>query len=401
MSVRKEIDDPGGTIIEDISGESVPIKNNYKDNIPSAEKLHYDKNIRYRLSDSGPFIVYIESTDKNIGKLHAIRVGHYLHLNNFKSSIAEIKSIGRNKIKVVLNNASSANNIVSSDFLEVNNLIAYIPQFFVERRGLIRSVDTEFTEIYLLEKLKAENPDSNIKQIKRLKRRITTETNDIKLVARQLVCITFIGSSLPKEVIINSCIFPVEPYIYPVIQCERCLRYGHMTQQCKGKERCKNCGENHSNTDCSMVTKCLHCNQQHSAFNKFSLLANDSSSFPPLPSRNVNLPSVCSISKPRVVRRNSISSNTSESLKERRLNESENIDNEKVEKNTASSSILPNPYRDEFMMHKEKIVEGISNIIFSFLSDVSNWKASFHNDPNLIKKQISKLLENLSTSNGT
>lgn len=455
-----EAGDPDGTLSMD-TGETVLSfsNNNFNNpvgNLSSDSKLsttqksentpqkHYDLNTRYRFGDGGPFIVYIESVDNNIGKLHPIRVGHYLHLvQSIKNSIVSIKSVGRNKIKVEFNNINAANTLINHECVKANNFIAYIPKFYVERKGILRSVDTMFDNDYILNKIESDNPNIKVSEVKRFMRKIATENGDFKSVPRQLVCVSFLGTNLPKQVVINSCIFSVEPYIYPVIQCYTCLRYGHMSQQCKGKARCRDCGESHEG-ECPIITKCVHCGDDHPAIskncpeykkqrqikeimamknisfkeaeklysnpnyysnilsnNRFAALANDMENFPPLQPIITNTNTNTFISKPKVIRRNSVSSNNSESIKKRKITSNDSCTTQIISKAKMSSSVLPNPHRDDFIAYKEKIIDGIFNMVNSLLENHSGQKDDIvSGNFSDIKKSISDLIENLVSSNG-
>ncbi|KAK4886117.1 hypothetical protein RN001_002388 [Aquatica leii] len=120
-------------------GESVPYHNNNPSNSQISITQHYDLKLRYRSTDIGPYFVYVESNDKNIGKFQAIRVGHYLKQDAvIRSQISDIKSLGRNKIRLEFISYLAANKIITHTCITDNNFIAYIPKYFVERKGIIK-----------------------------------------------------------------------------------------------------------------------------------------------------------------------------------------------------------------------------------------------------------------------
>lgn len=129
-------------------------------------------------------------------------------------------------------------------------------------------VDTYFKEEYI-----KENIESNIKvvSVKRLKRKVFDETSKQNIfVDRQMVILTFLGNNIPDTVKINMVNFIVEPYIYPVVQCFNCLRYGHTNKMCKSARKCQRCGqENCTFDDCVNHQICLHCNSsEHSSMSR-------------------------------------------------------------------------------------------------------------------------------------
>lgn len=224
------INDTGGLGSPGSSGQqTVSGKNNNKNIDMSVDKneLETDRlidfNNKYRSTDKGPYFVFIEHKDKNLGRLFPIRVGHYL-TKTYNKSILDIKSVGINRVKVILNTYEVANSLIDSDVIKQNNLIAYIPKIFTQKKGVIRNVDTFFDEKYLLESVISEK---EVVEVKRMVRRIVDREGKTQMVKRQIIILSFLGNTIPNEVKINSVIFPVEPYIHPVVQCFKCLRYGH------------------------------------------------------------------------------------------------------------------------------------------------------------------------------
>lgn len=61
-----------------------------------------------------------------------------------------------------------------------------------------------------------------------------------------------------------------EPYIRKLRQCLNCLRFGHITTNCSGKEKCRKCGiENHLQNNCNAdKPKCVNCRDEHFATDK-------------------------------------------------------------------------------------------------------------------------------------
>lgn len=252
-----------------ISGE-VNVRNDLIGNINSAENKHIDFNNKYNQHDQGPYFVYVEHKDKSIGRLFPIRVGHYLYINDkYKTSILDIKAIGRNRVKVVLNSRKAANDLVNHESLVKNNLISYVPKFYTERKGIVKMVDTYFSEEYLQGAIDC---DRQVLSVKRMYRRKTNESGEVEKIARQMVIVSFSGTTLPQCLRINGVNFPIEPYRYPVVVCGFCLRYGHTSTQCRStKKRCKNCGSsNHVASDCeSEESFCVYCrNCEHQSISK-------------------------------------------------------------------------------------------------------------------------------------
>lgn len=177
----------------------------------------------------------------------------------FKKDILVIKSIGLKRVKVEFQSYTLANSLIEHEIIKKNNLIAFIPKFYTQKKGIIRAVDTFFDEKFIISEIDSSIP---VVEVKRIKRRVVNSgTKEISYVNRQMVIITFLGNRIPDTVKLNLCNFIVEPYISPVVQCFNCLRYGHTAAQCKGKCRCKNCTKEHEpNVNCIEPKMCIHCN---------------------------------------------------------------------------------------------------------------------------------------------
>lgn len=127
--------------------------------------------------------------------------------------------------------------------------------------GIVKQVDLEININEIKEDLKC---DCEVVSVIRLKRQ---EVNG-EWVDSETVRICFQSSTLPPFVYSYGCRFKVEPYTFPVTQCSRCWRYGHLVRTCpSNKVVCPKCGESHANCDTTNY-KCINCKGRHMALNK-------------------------------------------------------------------------------------------------------------------------------------
>lgn len=91
--------------------------------------------------------------------------------------------------------------------------------------------------------------------------------DEIKYDPTTSIMVSFKGQKLPTHVSICKVLCSVEPYVQRVVQCFNCLRYGHVSKQCKSKLRCNRCGENHKSDSCQVFKpiECLFCKGAHVA----------------------------------------------------------------------------------------------------------------------------------------
>lgn len=205
------------------------------------------------------FFVFVEGTEKNLGKIHPMVIGKLISdkFPKFQGSITQIQRSGFNKIKINFKTPSQAN-LFSK--LNISGYKIHIPDFATCRFGLIKSVDTSFDTDYLKDNIVS---NKKVLSVRRLNRRLIQD-GVTKYIPRQIIIVKFLGQSLPSDVKIHSVFCKVDPYIQNVTLCSLCLRFGHSAQVCKGKPRCKKCGESHQleNCDKDFVT-CIFCNGNH------------------------------------------------------------------------------------------------------------------------------------------
>lgn len=405
-----------------------------------------DLNNRYRATDQGPFYVYVEHKTKNIGRLFPIRVGSYLYVNKvYKNAIMDVNTIGRNRVKVILNSRKAANDLVGHELLIKQDLISYIPKFYTERKGVVRMVDTFFSEEYLVNAIEC---DREVSSVKRMTRKVKDKnTGELITVDRQMIVVSFQGTTLPQNIRINGVNFPVEVYRYPVVMCTLCLRYGHSATLCKStKVRCKKCGDNHQTTDCeSELQFCVYCkNNDHSSIaktcpyflkqkrikqimadknlsfkeaesiennpsyakvvtnNRFNLLQTQNN-FPELPpttnfrnSKPVKKHSQAepSTSHPSLTPHSTQVDKTQQVKRKARTNPPDYTSKRPPNLRQQTSPVIPNPHRDDFLNYKSRLEEQLTFFITQLLtSQIPKTTELPINLEHLnIKQQISALL---------
>lgn len=222
-----------------------------------------DTNNKFKNNDAGPYLIFVEHKSLNIGRLHPMKLGEKLmQLSEYDKYITEISSVGKNRIKIEVNSGNIANKLVVEPFFNNNDLIAYIPNYLTEKKGIVRFVDTTYTEDVLLKIIKSDVP---IKRVQRMTRMVTKDDKQER-IPRQMVIITFADINIPQFIYINKVRCAVEIYIQPVMQCYNCLRFGHTNSQCKGKKKCKKCGSMNESECLECNTFCIFCkNNNHSS----------------------------------------------------------------------------------------------------------------------------------------
>lgn len=402
--------------------------------------LNYiDLNNRYLPSDKAPYSVFVEHDEKNLGRLFPVRVGHYLlECKEIASSIIDIKTVGLNRVRVVLKDYRSANQLVGNQVLRSHKLTAFIPKFYTQKKGVLKMVDTILSEDYLLKNIETTH---KVMEVRRMTRKITDRNTGKEVsVKRQMIVVSFLGSELPKEVRIDNVNFPVEPFIHPVVQCFSCLRYGHSSRQCKGKRRCKLCGDNHEEGgECTKEKLCVHCNgtnhdslsrvcpifkkqksiKQMMAFknisfreaehlinnpsyakivsnNRYSLLDNENN-FPELPAKDVRAPtSEHKTLTPKIKTKTCYNNDdNSQTNKKRKVYKSPQRQQSSQQQSASRTVVTPNPYRAEFLEYRESLVGYLTEYIKSLINNTTgNLNATQTLGSVDIKRAVSRILYN-------
>ncbi|KAK5641935.1 hypothetical protein RI129_010482 [Pyrocoelia pectoralis] len=394
---------------------------------------------KYQVRDKGPFFVYVEHRTKNVGRLFPIRVGHYLFENPaFKDDVIDITSIGINRVKVIFKSYKVANSLINHESITKHDLVGYIPKFFTHRKGIIKMVDTYFETEFLKNNIQS---PVKVTEVQRMVRKVVQSDGSHEIRPRQMIIVTFVGDTIPANVQINLVNFPVEPYIYPVVQCLKCFRYGHIQKLCRSKERkCKTCAKVHedginceendvfcvnckSNDHPSISRNCPVYSTQlqikkvmsagkttfkeaealvkNPAYNKvvcnnrFSLL-NDLNNFPALPN-NSNDSAPNNSTHIHSVKRfcsQQVSAKRKALSPPIRISHSQSFfpnTSDPFVDQTPSKPITHNPYRDEFMLYKEQIALKIATYITEKMKDRTDHTYD-EDSKNKIMEEISSIL---------
>lgn len=129
--------------------------------------------------------------------------------------------------------------------------------------GTIKNIDLELSDKEVCESLKSE---VEIIEVKRQNRR---SFDDGTWKPCEVIRICFKGPTLPSYVFVLETRVKVDPYIFPVTQCSRCWKYGHLVRMCPSiKITCPKCGGNHPNCE-TINYKCINCSGEHMALAKF------------------------------------------------------------------------------------------------------------------------------------
>lgn len=231
---------------------------------------------RYNENSSAPFIIYVfdKNPNKNLGNLHEFTLSR--ELRPIKQHIQKIKPLGNNKVMIFCYSYKDANLLVESKISEINeNWGAVIPDSRVQIIGVINNIPIELNDEEIISLIKSSDSHTKAFKTERIKKRDPdtdmTDDDQINLIPTLLVKVFFRELVLPKSIVIDCVERKVRHYIPKVRRCYKCLRFGHLKDQCKGKMRCANCLGEHDAKGCKEETSpCVNCGSFH--HNSMSLI---------------------------------------------------------------------------------------------------------------------------------
>lgn len=224
---------------------------------------------KYLDSDCPPFIVNIQKKDSDSvsgTSLRTIKLGHFLYENKIQGVAQDgLKRIGRNRFSVEFKTAFDANEFISNPVLSCNDYEAVIPSYAVTRMGIVRNIPVDWSMEKLVDNAELPPGYGRVIKARRLNRK-SSENGSPVWIPTQSVVITFSGQKLPDKIFCFFTSLPVELYLLPTIQCNKCCRFGHVKSQCRSKPRCYKCAQGHEGESCSaVVPTCLFCSGDHCA----------------------------------------------------------------------------------------------------------------------------------------
>lgn len=105
-----------------------------------------------------------------------------------------------------------------------------IYQIFLSKKGVIKFVDKDIDpeELWSMIQQRYRNK-LEIIHVKRINRKGSTSDGKIDYIPTSTIIVTFKGQLVPTQVVIEKLIYDVETYIPRIIQCLKCLRFGHVS----------------------------------------------------------------------------------------------------------------------------------------------------------------------------
>lgn len=237
------------------NSNSIQQNNGIKENVmpDNSNNTKPNDELKYKPSDIGPFIVFIQKTNINV-----INVGKMLRKLNIMD-IIDIDKVNNIRVRVVTRDYKTANKIMENPTINMlNQYKTFIPNMFVQSVFVVHEVPVEITIQEIEEELIASAPIMKIERMKRWNQE-KSEPQDCDKIK-----VTIRTTTLPKKITMYGANMRFDYFVPSPIICRKCLRYGHVAAVCKGKPTCHNCAEVHELIGpCENKTQCKYCKEEH------------------------------------------------------------------------------------------------------------------------------------------
>lgn len=182
------------------------------------------------------------------------------------SGVLHLRPVNRFKIAITFDLSNNANVFLQNKkFHDELFLIPTIPASDTEVTGVLTLVPISLSNKKISTLI---GSSKNVIQVRRFMRKMRGEDGIVVFQPTQTVAVTFASTQLPEYVYLDSWRHEVKPYIPPVKQCLRCMRFGHLAKFCKNKEVCSICSGEHNFKTCTIdnsSAKCANCSGNHIA----------------------------------------------------------------------------------------------------------------------------------------
>ncbi|KAI5637418.1 hypothetical protein NE865_09849 [Phthorimaea operculella] len=176
------------------------------------------------------------------------------------TNVVRVKYVNPYKILLTFTNGVDADNFISNEhFAELGWKCRKTLEVGLSY-GSVKNIDLDLSEKEFMENVKS---DVEVISVKRLNRR-----DQNGWTPSEVMRVGFSGAQLPKYIYIFDLRIQVDQFTFPVTQCSRCWRFGHLVKMCTSAYMiCPKCGKHHENCETTSF-KCVNCSGDHISLSK-------------------------------------------------------------------------------------------------------------------------------------
>ena len=244
------------------SEDSDPSENNSKKHIPTHDYTRLGTSSHSQSLVQIVQIVFAESDDVNLSKINPIYVAQTL--NDLVGRVEKVFNT-QNGLKILCNKRQA--NLLKKEqkfgryrcIFTIKNSIDLKPKI----KGIIHGIplDTDISEIE--KELQSQN--SCVEKAFRLQK--FDKIQEKKIDTESIIIVLTSEIDFPSHVYLGYRRLTVKEFVPHPIRCFKCQKFGHISKNCRGKQKCPLCSENHSFVECQNKEnkKCTNCGGSHSA----------------------------------------------------------------------------------------------------------------------------------------
>ena len=103
--------------------------------------------------------------------------------------------------------------------------------------------------------------EQGVTDAKRIRRKMDGTLKDT-----DAIILSFSSATVPDKIKVGFSVVSVRPFVPDPIRCFKCQLFGHVTDQCKNKQRCAKCSGEHDSRTCGAnPLRCPNCTMAHGA----------------------------------------------------------------------------------------------------------------------------------------
>lgn len=192
-----------------------------------------------------------------------------LFKTNVICGISRVKYVNPYKLKITFDNETFAEKMINCKVFYDMGWRAQKSWEVGVSYGVIKDIELDLTMEEFVSNVSC---DVEILSARRLDRKCRDLDNNVDnsngWIASESIRVCFKGAFVPSHVNIYGMRAKVERYTFPVTQCSKCWRYGHVAKMCRSsKVTCPRCGGKHDR--CEETTfVCVNCKGNHIALDK-------------------------------------------------------------------------------------------------------------------------------------
>ena len=169
-----------------------------------------------------------------------------------------VKKLKNQTLLVEVDKRRNANFLLKMTKFHIINVKTYSHKSLNISKGVVRSKELSLCTI---DEIKKEMKKQDVTEVKRV-----TIKKEGKLFETNTYIMTFDQPKIPERIKVGYIMERVEQFIPNPLRCYNCQKYGHHEDNCRGRQVCGKCAQQHPDhhiDNCNHPYKCANCGGNH------------------------------------------------------------------------------------------------------------------------------------------